>query len=166
MEDPSEKEEKVAAKVSVLIPILAAILFSCSGGGDSDDSGTSTSTDTTVTDTNDTSSYSTQELGGLLITYEFAGFQDDWRRCVDTNFTQIYLELFLDGESQQVTTWPCDDSPISVGGLALGSWKMTLRTIENVDSATEPYGMSSSFMTYLGSSDIMEPHMILQCHGC
>jgi hypothetical protein len=166
MEDSAKKEEKVAVKMRMFTLISTAMLLGCSSGCDSNDSGDSTPTDTAITDTSDTSSSATEELGSLLITYEFAGFSDDWRRCVDTNFTQLYLELFLDGESQQVSNYPCDDSDISVKGLPFGSWKMSLRTIENVDSATEPYGMSSSFMTFIGSSDVMEPHLLIQCQGC
>lgn len=166
MEDTSKEEEKVMAKGFVLALFLSVALLGCGKddlGNDTGDSSPNT-TDSASTDTVDTSDIG--ELGALLISYEFSGFPDGWRRCADTGFTQLFLEMRYEGELQPMVTWPCDDSSISVDGLTFGSWKVTLSTIEEVETATEPYGQSASFMTFIGSDEIIEPHLILQCQGC
>jgi|GEM_PF-3967546 len=148
---------------SVTIMLLIGMAIGCSGPGDGSDT---VDTSKGTTDSNATDTSTPEQDGTLLISYEFSGLPNGGRRCVDTDFSDLFLNLIFEGDPQPTIAWPCDDSSILVEGLPYGSWKMTLGTTMDTDTATEPYGLSSTFMTHIGSSDVMEPHLILNCYGC
>ena len=158
MENPTKKGTIKFNSITLVLIMGAAL--GCGGSGNDNET---VDTATGTTDSNATDTSAPEQDGTMLISYEFSGLPNGGRRCVDTSFSDLFLNLIFEGDPQSTITWPCDDSSILVEGLPYGSWKMTLSTISNTETATEPYGLSSTFMTHLGSSDIMEPHLILDC---
>ena len=165
MED-SQKKDAVTAGWLLGLLVGGFALYGCGAGKNVDETGDSSTTtgDTSNGDTADSSE--PVDVGSLLVSYEFSGFPDGSRRCADTGFSALFLDLILEGEPYSTVQWPCDDSSIVAEGLPFGSWKMTLSTTDDPENEDEPYGLSTTFMTFLSSSEAMEPHLLLECQGC
>jgi hypothetical protein len=165
MED-SQKKEAVNSRWLLGLLAMGLALYGCGASEDVEETGDSspTTSDSSSGDTADSSE--PVDVGSLIVSYEFSGFPDGARRCGDTGFSSLFLDLILEGEPYGTVLWPCDDSSIVADELPFGSWKMTLSTTDDPDNAEGAYGLSTTFMTFLSSDEVMEPHLILECHGC
>ena len=139
---------------------LIALLFAVACGGDPETGETATTTG--VTDSASTTS-GTQKPANLSISWEFSGFPNGERRCEELGFETLWLEISIDGDLLPIDSYPCDDTTIELGDVWLGSWRMTLRTTEELASESEPQGVSDEFMQMVSAGAELAPHLVLKC---